>query len=322
MRLELPEEFASRMKEMLGEEYDAFLESYQLPRSYGLRVNTGKITGEALREQAPFALRQIPWVKEGYFYGEGDIPARHPYYAAGLYYLQEPSAMTPASRLPVEPGERVLDLCAAPGGKATALGAALGGQGLLVANDISNSRARALLRNLELFGISNAFVTSETPAKLAEVFPGFFDKILVDAPCSGEGMFRKDPAVMKTWEAGRPEYFAGLQREIVRQAVRMLRPGGKMLYSTCTFSREENEGTISWLLKEFPEMELLPMEGYEGFDGGRPQWGDGNSALTRCVRIWPHKMDGEGHFLALLEKTAGGGGWNRKGSSGGPSAAG
>lgn len=302
MRLELPEEFASRMEEMLGEEYDAFLESYQLPRSYGLRVNTGKITGEALREQAPFALRQIPWVKEGYFYGEGDIPARHPYYAAGLYYLQEPSAMTPASRLPVEPGERVLDLCAAPGGKATALGAALGGQGLLVANDISNSRARALLRNLELFGISNAFVTSETPAKLAEVFPGFFDKILVDAPCSGEGMFRKDPAVMKTWEAGRPEYFAGLQREIVRQAVRMLRPGGKMLYSTCTFSREENEGTISWLLKEFPEMELLPMEGYEGFDGGRPQWGDGNSALTRCVRIWPHKMDGEGHFLALLEK--------------------
>ena len=160
MRLELPEEFASRMEEMLGEEYDAFLESYQLPRSYGLRVNTGKITGEALREQAPFALRQIPWVKEGYFYGEGDSPARHPYYAAGLYYLQEPSAMTPASRLPVEPGERVLDLCAAPGGKATALGSALGGQGLLVANDISNSRARALLRNLELFGISNAFVTS------------------------------------------------------------------------------------------------------------------------------------------------------------------
>ncbi len=302
MKTELPEEFAGRMKEMLGEEYDAFLESYQYPRSCGLRVNTGKITQEELKGRAPFALRPVPWVKEGFFYEEGTNPARHPYYAAGLYYLQEPSAMTPASRLPVKPGERVLDLCAAPGGKATALGAALGGEGVLVANDISNSRARALLRNLELFGISNAFVTSETPAKLAEVFPGFFDKILVDAPCSGEGMFRKDPAVMKVWEPERPEYFAGLQREIVRQAVRMLRPGGRMLYSTCTFSPEENEGTISWLLKEFPEMELIPMEGYAGFDSGRPEWGDGNASLSRCVRIWPHKMKGEGHFLALLEK--------------------
>lgn len=302
MRLELPEVFAERMKEMLGEEYDAFLDSYQRPRSYGLRVNTGKISRETLERQAPFALRPIPWVKEGFFYQEEDSPARHPFYAAGLYYLQEPSAMTPASRLPVEPGERVLDLCAAPGGKATALGAALRGKGLLVANDISNSRARALLRNLELFGISNAFVTSETPAKLAETFPGFFDKILVDAPCSGEGMFRKDPAVMKTWEPERPEYFAGLQREIVRQAVKMLRPGGQMLYSTCTFSREENEGTISWLLREFPGMELIPMEMYEGFACGRPEWGDGNGALSRCVRIWPHKMEGEGHFLALLEK--------------------
>lgn len=304
MRLDLPEEFAGRMKKMLGEEYEAFLESYQRPRSYGLRVNTGKIVGETLVQKVPFALRPIPWVKEGYFYGEEDSPARHPYYAAGLYYLQEPSAMTPASRLPVTPGERVLDLCAAPGGKATALGAALKGQGLLVANDISNSRARALLRNLELFGIPNAFVTSETPAKLAEAFPGFFDKILVDAPCSGEGMFRKDPAVMKTWEPARPEYFAGLQREIVRQAVTMLRPGGQMLYSTCTFSKEENEGTISWVLRKFPEMELIPMEEYEGFDSGRPEWGDGNGALARCVRIWPHRMEGEGHFLALLKKNS------------------
>lgn len=302
MRQELPVEFESRMKDMLGEEFGAFLDSYQQPREYGLRVNTGKISGEQLERLLPFPLKRIPWVKDGYFYREEDSPARHPCYAAGLYYLQEPSAMTPASRLLVEPGERVLDLCAAPGGKATALGAALKGKGLLVANDVSASRAKALLRNLELFGVSNAFVTSETPGKLAGVFEGFFDKVLVDAPCSGEGMFRKDPAVMKAWDAQRPDYFARLQEDITRNAVRMLRPGGMMLYSTCTFAPQENEGTVSRLLEECPEMELVPMEGYRGFAPGRPEWGNGDPGLALCVRIWPHRMNGEGHFLALLRK--------------------
>ncbi len=302
MRLELPEAFEKRMRDMLGAEFDAYMSGYQDTRQYGLRVNPLKISGEELEKNTSFHLSPIPWTHDGYFYREEDQPARHPYYSAGLYYLQEPSAMTPASRLPVTPGERVLDLCAAPGGKATALGAALQGKGVLVANDISNSRAKALLKNLELFGIPNAFVTNEIPGKLAESFEGFFDKVLVDAPCSGEGMFRKDPAVIKTWDEERPEYFAKLQKDILKNAVKMLRPGGMLLYSTCTFAPVENEGSISWLLEEFPEMELQTMEGYEGFAPGHPEWGNGDPALVKCVRIWPHRMNGEGHFLALLRK--------------------
>ena len=303
MGQELPKVFEERMKDMLGNEFAAYLASYENVRQYGLRINPLKISGKDLEETGYFHLQQIPWVRDGFFYQEEDQPARHPFYAAGLYYLQEPSAMTPASRLKIEPGERVLDLCAAPGGKATALGAALQGKGVLVANDISNARAKALLKNLEIFGIANAFVTNEIPGKLAENFEGFFDKVLVDAPCSGEGMFRKDPAVMKTWDPERPEYFAKLQRDILKNAVRMLRPGGLLLYSTCTFAPVENEGSVSWLLENYPEMELLEIEPYEGFSRGNPVWGNGDIRLEKCVRIWPHKMKGEGHFLALLHKS-------------------
>ena len=300
--MNLPEKFLKRMEEQLGGEFPAFLESCRQRRQFGLRVNTLKITPEEFEKLAPFPVRRIPWIPNGFSYGEGVYPARHPYYAAGIYYLQEPSAMTPASRLPVEPGDRVLDLCAAPGGKATELAARLRGQGLLVANDISNSRARALLRNLELTGAANCFVTSGTPHQLAGAFPGFFDKILVDAPCSGEGMFRKDPDVASAWSEERVKYFAVQQRSILTEAVRMLRPGGMLLYSTCTFSPEENEQTIAWLLQTFPEFSLEEPEGYEGFSAGRPEWGGNQAALARCIRIWPHKMDGEGHFLALLRK--------------------
>ncbi|NCC43157.1 MAG: NOL1/NOP2/sun family putative RNA methylase [Clostridia bacterium] len=303
MRQELPEAFEKRMRDMLGDEFEDYMDSYQDVRQYGLRINPMKITEEELRAGSGFSLSPIPWTQEGYFYKEGDQPARHPYYTAGLYYLQEPSAMTPTSRLPVDPGERVLDLCAAPGGKATALGAALNGKGVLVANDISNSRAKALLKNIELFGISNAFVTNEVPGKLAESFEGFFDKVLVDAPCSGEGMFRKDPAVIKTWDEERPLYFAKLQKDILKNAVRMLRPGGLLLYSTCTFAPVENEESISWLLETCPDMQLLPIQAFEGFAPGNPSWGNGDPSLTKCVRIWPHKMKGEGHFLALLKKS-------------------
>ena len=302
----LPEEFQKRMKEMLGAEYEDFITGYEQPRKYGLRVNTLKLLPEEFEKIAPFEIEKIPWIPNGYYYKEGTFPARHPYYAAGIYYLQEPSAMTPASRLPVEPGERVLDLCAAPGGKATELAARLRGRGVLVANDISASRARALLHNLELFGASNILVTNEVPARLAEVFEGYFDKILVDAPCSGEGMFRKSQEAISAWSLERVRFFAKQQKTIVESAVRMLRPGGMMLYSTCTFSAEENEGTVAETLERFPELELIPMEGYEGFESGRPEWGGGCAALERCVRIWPHKMPGEGHFLALFRKREGG----------------
>lgn len=298
----LPEQFQKRMSEMLGTTYQEFLESYNSPRQYGLRVNTLKITPQEFQQIAPFPITPVPWISNGYFYTEEIRPAQDPYYAAGMYYLQEPSAMTPASRLPVTPGERVLDLCAAPGGKATELAARLQGQGTLVTNDISNSRAKALLHNLELFGASNAFVTNELPGKLAQAFEGWFDKVLVDAPCSGEGMFRKAPEVVKTWDLERPEYFSRIQKDIVENAVKMLRPGGMMLYSTCTFAPQENEGTIAWLLQSFPEMEVIEMEPFEGFRPGVPEWADENQELRKCVHIWPHCMNGEGHFLALLKK--------------------
>ena len=247
--MKLPEIFEEKMKGLLKEEFPEYIACYEEPRYYGLRVNTGKISVEDFKKICPFEIQPIPWIENGFYYdGESVVPSKHPYYFAGLYYLQEPSAMTPAAKFPVKPGERVLDLCAAPGGKATALGAALQGKGVLVANDISNSRAKALLKNLEVFGISNAFVTNEVPQNLADRFEGFFDKVLIDAPCSGEGMFRKDPAVIKTWNEERPEYFAKLQKDILKNGVRMLRPGGKLLYSTCTFAPVENEGSISWIL--------------------------------------------------------------------------
>ena len=304
---DLPQSFLDSMKEILGEDYEAFLAGFDGQRQYGLRVNTLKMNLEEFERIAPFHLKKVPWISNGYFYEAEDVPAKHPFYSAGLYYLQEPSAMTPASRLKVQPGERVLDLCAAPGGKATELGAALQGEGLLVANDINTARARALLRNLELFGISNSFVTNEPPHVLAERFPEFFHKIMVDAPCSGEGMFRKNPAVVDSWQEKGPEYFSKLQREIIVQAADMLLPCGMMFYSTCTFSPLENEKTITHLLKERPDMEVVPMEDYEGFAEGLISYRDEvfDESCKLCRRIWPHKMSGEGHFMALLHKKNG-----------------
>ena len=304
---DLPQSFLDSMKEILGEDYEAFLAGFDGQRQYGLRVNTLKMNLEEFERIAPFHLKKVPWISNGYFYEAEDAPAKHPFYSAGLYYLQEPSAMTPASRLKVQPGERVLDLCAAPGGKATELGAALQGEGRLVANDINTARARALLRNLELFGISNSFVTNEPPHVLAERFPEFFHKIMVDAPCSGEGMFRKNPAVVDSWQEKGPEYFSKLQREIIVQAADMLLPGGMMFYSTCTFSPLENEKTITHLLKERPDMEVIPMEDYEGFAEGLTSYRGEvfDESCKLCRRIWPHKMSGEGHFMALLHKKSG-----------------
>ena len=302
--IQLPERFEEKMQCLLGSEFEEYIRCYEEPRYYGLRVNTRKISVEDFLKIAPFPLTPIPWIENGFYYdGEQVAPAKHPYYFAGLYYLQEPSAMTPANRLPVSPGERVLDVCAAPGGKATELGAKLMGEGVLVANDISSSRAKGLLKNLEVFGIGNMLVLSEEPGKLENYFTGYFDKILIDAPCSGEGMFRKDRKMVKAWEEHDPSFFAKLQRSIITQAARMLKPGGMMLYSTCTFDPEENEGTIMHLLKEYPEFEILEMKGYEGFAEGIPSAIDGGiPKLTKTVRIFPHRMRGEGHFLALLQK--------------------
>lgn len=293
----LSNEFLEKMKALLGPEYEAYLASYDEEPVYGLRVNTRKMTPEDFLKKAGEAgweLEPIPWVSNGFYYPKDLRPARHPWYYAGLYYLQEPSAMTPASLLPVEPGDKVLDLCAAPGGKSTELASKLNGTGLLFSNDISNSRAKALLKNLELAGAGNICVSSETPEKLSEVFPGYFDKILVDAPCSGEGMFRRDPEMVKSYEEKGPSYYAPIQRRIAAEAVRMLAPGGMLLYSTCTFDADEDEGTIRWLLERFPEMSLVPLEKKHGFVPGID--------LTECIRLFPHRVKGEGHFIALLKK--------------------
>ena len=294
--MQLPREFSERMYKLLGEEYPAFEESLGKQCRRGLRVNPLKIKTEEFERIAPFHLTPVPWTKNGYYYEEEDAVSRHPFYYAGLYYLQEPSAMAPAAVLDVRPGMRVLDLCAAPGGKATALGEKLRGEGLLVANDISASRCRALLRNIELAGITNAFVTNAQPAVLAERFEGYFDRILLDAPCSGEGMFRKDEKVIRAWDPEKNDRCAGIQRELILEAAKMLRPGGRLIYSTCTFSRLENEDVIGYLLTQDPAFRLLPIPSCEGFSPGF-------DSERLCVRIWPHKAEGEGHFMALLEKT-------------------
>lgn len=292
--IDLPEHFLIRMKKLLGEEYPAYQKSFEEKRLYGLRVNTLKVSPPDYEKSSCLPLSPIPWISNGYYYQEDNHPAKDPYYHAGLYYLQEPSAMTPASLLPIAPGDKVLDLCAAPGGKSTELGVRLMRTGLLAANDISNSRAKALLKNLELWGIPNICVTSEEPRRLADLYGVYFDKILIDAPCSGEGMFRKDPDMLKSYAEHGPEYFAEIQKEIVTQAARMLKPGGMLLYSTCTFSVCENEAVIRYLLTVREDMELveLPL-----FDGAADGYG-----LHGCIRMYPHRLKGEGHFMALLRK--------------------
>lgn len=302
--MKLPECFEMKMRELLKDEFPDYIACFGEPRYYGLRVNTGKISVEEFQRICPFEIWPVPWIKNGFYYdGESTVPSRHPYYFAGLYYLQEPSAMTPAGRLPVEPGDKVLDVCAAPGGKATELGARLCGEGVLIANDISNSRAKGLLKNIEVFGIGNVLVLSEEPGKLENYFRGYFDKILIDAPCSGEGMFRKDKKMVKAWEEHGPEFFANIQKSIIVQAAQMLRPGGMMLYSTCTFDGRENEQMIEYLLEKCPEFHLLDIEPYEGFVHGIPELTRSkDEEYKKTVRIFPHKMKGEGHFLALLGK--------------------
>lgn len=297
--LKLSEEYLNRMRDLLGEEeFSAYLKSFDEERLYGLRVNTAKVTPEAFPELVSWDLKPVPWIPNGFYYEGTERPAKDPYYYAGLYYLQEPSAMTPAMLLPVEPGDRVLDLCGAPGGKSTELGVKLAGKGVLISNDISNSRAKALLKNLELWGISNICVTSETPDKLADVFGPWFDKILIDAPCSGEGMFRKDDDMVKSYEERGPEYYSEIQKEITDQAVRMLAPGGLLLYSTCTFSRCEDEEIICHILENHQEMVLISLPLFEGASGG--------IGLDGCIRLFPHKIKGEGHFISLLRKNGGG----------------
>ena len=286
----LPEAFLTRMKAQLGNEYDDFLKSLERPRAVALRFNPLK--GEAPAME--FVRGPVPWEPNGFYYDPDARPGLHVYHEAGVYYLQEASAMAPVALLDPQPGERVCDLCAAPGGKTTQIAGRMDGEGFLLCNEINPKRAKILSRNIERMAVSNALVTNEHPANLAQKYPGFFDRVLVDAPCSGEGMFRKEEAAVTDWSQETVEMCARRQAEILHSAAQLVRSGGRLVYSTCTFAPEEDEQAVAAFLQEHPEFEpeileapwFVPVE-----NGGH--------------RMWPHKLLGEGHFAAVLKKTGG-----------------
>lgn len=303
MERQLPTPFLHRMKRVLQEEYPAFLAAYEYDAKQGLRVNPLQVSTEHFQSMSPFALRPIPWCREGFFYGENERPGKHPYHAAGLYYLQEPSAMAVVSALQVQPGDIVLDLCAAPGGKSTQIAAALRGEGMLVANEIHPVRAKTLSENIERLGVGNAIVAQEPPERLAERFAHHFDRILVDAPCSGEGMFRKLPEAIDDWSEAKVMECHRMQIDILDAAAHMLKPDGTLVYSTCTFAPLENEQSISRFLQRHPEFSLVPLPHAEFFAPGLDETGKpAADSLKWAARLWPHKLEGEGHFIAKLVK--------------------
>ena len=286
----LPEAFLERMKVQLGEEYPAFLESMERPRAVALRFNPLK--GEAPR--MPFAADPVPWEPMGFYYDPEARPGLHVFHEAGVYYLQEASAMAPVTLLDPQPGERICDLCAAPGGKTTQIAGRMGGEGFLLCNEWSPKRAKILSRNIERMAVANALVTNEHPERLAERLPGFFDRVLVDAPCSGEGMFRKEEAAVTDWSQETVEMCARRQAEILHSAAKLVRPGGRLVYSTCTFAPEEDEGAVAAFLAAHPEFtpEIVGAPWFQSVENGGH-------------RMWPHKLLGEGHFAAVLRKADG-----------------
>lgn len=323
----LPESFLERMKKLMGADYQAFVAELNNPPHQGLRINTLKICAADFVKISPFQLRPVPWCSSGFYYLPFVRPGKHPYHAAGLYYIQEPSAMAAAEVLRPRPGEKVLDLAAAPGGKSTHIASLMEGAGLLVANEIHPARAKALVENVERCGIRHAIVTNETPQRLKERFPGFFDRVLVDAPCSGEGMFRKLREACEDWSPEKAASCASIQDDILQSAAGMLRPGGWLVYSTCTFSPEENERIIAAFLEKHRDFRLhsihdIAPEFAAHFAKGRQDWLDEKvqapAADVPCqksarrdmvvpdisltARLWPHQLEGEGHYIALLQK--------------------
>ena len=286
----LPQEFLDRIKTQLGEEYPDFLESLERPRAVALRFNPLK--GEV--PELPFVKNPVPWESMGYYYDPESRPGLHPYHEAGVYYLQEASAMSAVALLDPQPGEKVCDLCAAPGGKTTQIAGRMAGEGFLLCNEINPKRAKILGRNIERMGVANALVTNEHPQNLANKYAGFFDRVLIDAPCSGEGMFRKEEAAVTDWSQETVEMCARRQAEILHSGAQLLKPGGRLVYSTCTFAPEENELAIENFLQSHPEFVR------EAVDA---PWF--TPAGEGAFRLWPHKLLGEGHFAAVLRKTDG-----------------
>ena len=311
----LPKDFEEKMKRLLKDEWEAFIDCYENQRYQALRINSLKQNSNDVKEKEAFyrfvlgvlgmdEMVRVPWAGNGYYYDANLRPGKHAFHEMGIYYIQEPSAMSAAGLLDAKPGETVLDLCAAPGGKSTQIAASLQGKGLLVANEIHPARCKILSQNIERMGIGNALVTNEEPGALAAHFPVFFDKILVDAPCSGEGMFRKNPDAMSEWSLDSVKMCANRQADILQKAAVMLKPGGRLVYSTCTFSPEEDEMSIAHFLKTHPDFEI-ERAASPFFDPARPEWvnEDGDDfGLEYTYRLWPHKLHGEGHYVAVLKK--------------------
>ena len=286
----LPEAFLTRMQAQLGEEYPAFLNSLERPRAVALRFNPLK----GAVPELSFVKEPVPWEPAGFYYDPDARPGLHPYHEAGVYYLQEASAMAPVMLLDPQPGERICDLCAAPGGKTTQIAGRLAGAGFLLCNEINPKRAKILSRNIERLGVANALVTNEHPAILADRYAGFFDRVLIDAPCSGEGMFRKEEAAVTDWSPETVEMCARRQAEILHSGARLVRPGGRLVYSTCTFAPQENEEAVAQFLQTHPEFVPEEVEA--------PWFTPGENG---SFRLWPHKLLGEGHFAAVLRRIEG-----------------
>ena len=281
------------MKELLGDEYESFESTLNLPAFRGVYVNTLKCTLEKFLSLFEFKTEPTPFSQNG-FYIESELAGigRHPLHHAGAFYVQEPSAMSPAAALGVKKGDKVLDLCASPGGKTTALAGALAGTGLLWSNEYVKSRAFTLLSNCERIGVKNAVISNASAEALAKELPCFFDKILVDAPCSGEGMLRREKAEYENWSEGNINLCAERQKQILKNAALMLKSEGELVYSTCTFNRKENEDTALWFLSSHPEFELVDISGSFGSSGiGMPE----------ALRVFP-KDGGEGHFVVKFRK--------------------
>ena len=291
--MNLPIDFCERMRELVGGEYDDFIKSYDTQINRGVRIN--KLKCDTLPELFSDS-EKVLWCPDGYYVKDGTVSGNHPYHAAGVIYFQEPSAMCVAEGLPLCDDAKILDLCAAPGGKTTHIGARMKNKGLLVANEIISKRAAILSENVERMGLTNTIVTNETPSHLAEKFQGFFDGIIVDAPCSGEGMFRKEPQAVDEWSVNHTLSCAVRQKNILDDAYKMLKCGGYIMYSTCTFSYDENEAVVKHMMEKY-NMELCPIPGLDMLSQGI---GDG---MENCRRVFPHKNKGEGHFTALLRRT-------------------
>lgn len=304
MNKNFPPEFVDSIDSLLKDEAHSFWRALaEAPLSSGLRINPEKTTINFLRESISAEFSPLPWEEKGYSVNQVEGLGKHPFHAAGMYYLQEPSAMVPVTVLDPQPGERVLDLCAAPGGKTTQIAGKMRNEGFLVANDPNPQRIQALGRNIERWGARNISLLSETPQRLVNHFGEYFDRVLVDAPCSGEGTFRTHPGELKKWSPQLSQRLATIQDEILWFAGKLVRPGGILVYSTCTFNHLENEGTILRFLNKNPGFILTKIPPMRGFSPGISLNESDPFNISKSVRIWPQTTMGEGHFVARMKKT-------------------